>query len=242
MDKQKLKELEEDGYTIIKNVFSNEEIADFREAAKEYFDNNPYLHWGNNDTEIKSKILPGWCDNEFLNKVKGKKLSQIASLPSDKRIVSLLNYFFKGEEWIFMNESDLHENVNTPEWHSDSINQVTDFEKEKILKTCILLQDHLDDETGLWMKPKTHLRTDWRDRGRECNDLPSKSINSEAGDIVLFNQYAIHKGQDGNPSYYERYKRNRYFMTLSFGINNEYTKTQMEHTRARQLDQQKDMT
>ena len=166
----------------------------------------------------------------------------MVTLPKSKRVVSLLDYFFEGAEWVFMNESDLHENVNTPNWHCDSINHVTDFENEKILKICILLQEHLDNETGLWMKPGTHLRAEWRERGMDCADLPSVPVNNKKGDVILFNQNTIHKGQDGNPSYYERYGKNRYFITLSFGANNKYTAAQMEVTKSRQLQQQSEMT
>ena len=50
MDEQKLKEVQENGYTVIENLFSEKEIDSFRVAAKEHFDNNPYLHWGYHDT------------------------------------------------------------------------------------------------------------------------------------------------------------------------------------------------
>ena len=35
----------ENGYIVIRDVFTEEEVEDYREIIANYFDNYPYLHW-----------------------------------------------------------------------------------------------------------------------------------------------------------------------------------------------------
>jgi ectoine hydroxylase-related dioxygenase (phytanoyl-CoA dioxygenase family) len=242
----------ENGYIVIRDVFTEEEVEDYREIIANYFDNYPYLHWMDNRTDAESKMFSGWATSPKLREPGLEKLLGMSSLKDDPRTLKWVSNFFDNKGFVFMEESDLHENVNTPVWHRDTVSPTSNLEDNKIIKVCLLFQDHLDEETGLWMKPQSHLDSAWKNRGLDYNaewadkesvrdDLSGVCVNSRKTDVVIFNQRTIHKGHDGYPSYAKRYNRNRYFITFSYGLDNEYTKAQIAVTAARQTKQQSQM-
>ena len=109
---------------MFKNVFSKEEIKNFRDVFGNFFNTQASLHWTHNATDVAGKMFPGWVGSPYL--------LETSKLAEDDRITDKLDTFYDGKSWIFMGHSDLHQNINTPVWHRDSVNLVTDFENNEM--------------------------------------------------------------------------------------------------------------
>ena len=218
-------ELEEKGFFTVKNFFKNEEIDNFRNLCNQYFQNNKYYrgHGG--------CIVPGWSGIT-------PELKEMNFLHEDQRILDVVESVM-GSDYIFAQHSDLHQNKASA-WHTDT----KDYERGGgiwpnwdddyfIIKVSVLLQDHIDNDFGLWVRPKTHKNI--------MTEFPMP-IHSSRNDLIVFDQKIMHRGMKDSVTYKNLYKQDRYLITYGYGLDNEKTHTHMKGCVKRQNQQRDKMT
>ena len=223
--------INENGYSVIKNVLTTSEIENFRVSLDNYFDTKKSLYVDNNSQG--SKILPGWSGIT-------PELSQLNFLHTDERITSIISDVFQKRDFRFLGHSDLHQNKVSP-WHRDIVDMkrggcdLNIWTKECfIIKVCFLLQDHIDNDSGLWFRPKTH-----KEEGSKTEAIHAYT---KAVDMIVFDQRIWHKGQDTKPKYRAKYNQNRYLITFGYGLNNNpYSDFHEKGANTRQKRQRENM-
>lgn len=213
------------GILVVPDILTNEQVSHYRVSLDSYLNFNASYKECNN-----SKILPGFAGNT-------PELGTLNSLHLNKDINSYLkNDIFGNNKFIYANHSDLHQNKTTS-WHRDVYdylmkdrgagNQKDLWSNEcHIIKVCFLLQDHINNEYGLWFQPGTH-----NSETEESNPI---HLKTKATDMIIFNQRILHSGQTKEPKYHEVYNKNRYLITYAYGLDNIHTKI---HSKGAQLRQ-----
>jgi hypothetical protein len=198
-----------DGYTTIKNFLDQDQVEDFRNTIDSYLQHNKsYNETGD------SKILPGFAGNT-------PELKSLNVLHRDHTLMRILGNVFQTDDFIFLEHSDLHQNKTTG-WHRDTKDyerggghpQDTWADDYFIVKACLLLQDHTDNQYGLWFKPGTH---------RLGVDSREIHANTQSTDLIIFDQRILHRGQVNTVPYHKLYNKNRYLITYGYGLNNKHS-------------------
>ena len=225
LDQDQYSKLKEDGYIIIKNFYSSKEILYMRQII---------LH---NMKVRKNMFITGHNSGskpDFLRDPNFKNLLPLLKLNTIHHIMKQI--FNTPFHLCSHNDIGLNRIVN---WHKDTLNnqykvyQKTDIwsqqegENHEIYKFLIYLQDHSNNNDGLQLIEKSHLNPiiDLADRNK-------KYINSNLGDVVIFDQRITHRGSSS-----ENYNYDRILISLGFGKNNIFTKEFEEGTIRRQNDQ-----
>lgn len=214
------------GFLIIPNVLSPNQVDEFRSRL----DN--YLSKTNTFTEGEdSRIIPGFAG-------KCPELGLLNSLHFSDVVNSVLRKeIFIEEDYVYADHSDLHQNKTTG-WHRDTYDYLLQdrgagtykglwSEDCHIVKVCFLLQDHMDNDYGLWFKPGTHRS--------EIEGSPIIA-KTKSTDMIIFDQRILHAGQTQHPRYHQKFNKNRYLITYAYGLNNEHTKI---HTKGAKLRQER---
>lgn len=200
---------EKNGFFVAESFFDEDEINVYREIVENFY----------NARKIKNiaggKCVPGWVG-------KFEELKKLSDIVSDTRISKLLtNVVFGSRKWRFLGHSDLHQD-KISRWHRDDqdlkrgINQkyknlsIKDSEC-LIVKMCFFLQDHHNNEHGLWMQPNSQLKK-----------TKEEYIASKKTDVIVFDQRLAHRGQMSQ--YRKKTGKHRYLITLAFGLDNEHGK------------------
>ena len=167
----------ENGYLIIRSIFTQDEVMRIKQIALSYFadESNHYVYHN------CGKVLPNFFEYiPELRTVMNQKIIDIS-----KELIGDVKYLY---------HSDLHYNMFN-NWHRDlSNNYIDNFESEEIFKKAqiykvgIYLQDHQENNQGLSLIPKSHTIFDENKFG------DSIDIHSNIGDIIIFDQRIMHKG------------------------------------------------
>lgn len=218
---------QKDGFTIVHNFLSVEQVESYRNMLDSYLQNNKsYKELGD------SKIIPGFANNT-------PELKSLNILHKNPALNAVIKNIFKTDNFIFLDHSDLHQNKTTG-WHRDT----KDYERGGgrrqdswaddyfIVKACLLLQDHVDNQYGLWFKP-----------GTQKYGIDSKEIHldSKSTDLIIFDQRILHRGQINCPPYDKVYGKNRYLITYGYGLNNKHSQLHRLGATRRQNEQRKKM-
>lgn len=173
-------EVKENGYAIIPQAFSTEEIATLRSSLSSYFTTGDYLY-----------MHGGKARPDFLNCEELSSLSWI--LGNDKILAVLKNLV--GQDILYCHHSDAQMNV-TNSWHKDHCSvveadpwaQSNDDEEYGVYKVALYLQDYSDgDNYALRVRKGSHMSSEL-DHG-EVVDLCTKP-----GDAILFDCRLTHMG------------------------------------------------
>lgn len=211
------------GYTIIPNFLTQEQVLLYRQLLDNYLSNNNSYQ----ESSI-SKIIPGFAGRT-------PELNELNNLHQNQDLLNIVKYIFQNQEFIFLDHSDLHQNKTTG-WHRDT----NDYKRGggnnndiwlddcNIIKISFLLQDHIDNQYGLWFQPGTHKQ--------DINITPIYA-NTKSTDMILFDQRILHSGQFIKPLYHEVYKQNRYLITYGFGLKNNHSYIHMKGSSQRQNQQ-----
>ena len=200
---------QKNGYTIIHNFLRIDQVEDYRNTLDSYLQNNKsYNETGN------SKILPGFAGVT-------PELQGLNRLHVDHMLKRMLGRVFQTDDFIFLDHSDLHQNKTTG-WHRDTKDyergggnpQDTWADDYFIVKACLLLQDHTDNQYGLWFKPGTN---------KQGVDSKEIHLHSKCTDLIIFDQRILHRGQVNCPPYDKVYGKNRYLITYGYGLNNKHS-------------------
>lgn len=219
------KEVQEKGFCVLKGFFTSKAIERYRSLCEKYFkENKSYKGHG-------GKIVPGWAGST-------PTLEELNHLHENKEIVDVSRKIL-GNNSIFIEHSDLHQNKSSG-WHTDT----KDYERGGgslpnwnenffVIKISVLLQDHLDNNLGLWVKPKSH---------RNIMTQKPIPLNTNKEDLIIFDQKILHKGMDNPEAYRRIYQKNRYLITLGYGLDNSETHIHIRGCKKRQEQQRKKMT
>ena len=213
------KELEQNGFLIIKGVFDDEEINFMRDESMKYFNS------GGGFSNDGGKAKPDWIKESSLMHLKEK----VEEKNFSKMISELI-----GEPVEFVSHNDLHLNRSVG-WHKDRLNNdARAFEKNnpwsevdgqtmKIYKVNVYLQDHSQNNDALIVNAGSH-KTERDTVNNVCVIQPSR------GDIVVFDQRITHRG-----FYSGGY--DRLLICMGYGVNNIFFEQFKQGTEYRQNKQ-----
>ena len=108
-----------------------------------------------------------------------------------------------------------------------------------VINVCFLLQDHSDNEHGLWFKPCSNRQEFYSNKQEFCEQ--EICVHSNSTDLIVFDQRVEHRGQRPENTYFEKYKKHRYLVTMGYGVDNFYTKQHIAGTVYRQNQQRASM-
>ncbi|MHA2217308.1 MAG: hypothetical protein ACXACY_15320 [Candidatus Hodarchaeales archaeon] len=204
------------GYIIIKNVFSDQEIEHIRSTCHEY------LFSGNGFETDGGLSKPDWVNDN--------RLKEIKQLIFNKNIEKIIQKdIFREVE--FLGHCDVQVNRSVG-WHKDRLNnEARKFEKTNpwikvndetmmIYKSFIYLQDHEDNDDCLKVILGSH----------ETENLKSgtvKQIRMRKNDLLIVDVRMTHSAQ-WSGGY------NRFLVSLSFGVNNIFSKEYKQGVKFRQ--------
>lgn len=175
-----------DGYTILKSVFTPEQIDRMRLLFLQQFQTNG--GFAGRIKTIRSAVVPDAFNRD----------PRIAAFVLRPEITDALRILIP-QPVHYLHHSDIHLNWSGG-WHRDSIDKPSyyDFVKADIwdpalrddytvYKVAIYLQDHRFNSEGFHAVPASHLiRT-----AERPNEV---TINSTVGDVIIFDTRVIHRG------------------------------------------------
>jgi ectoine hydroxylase-related dioxygenase (phytanoyl-CoA dioxygenase family) len=214
------KELNENGYFILKNVFSENEINTFRNEVNNYINNNKTIKNANGIT------IPDF--------IKYSEFKNTKNIMNNKIINNILKEIFD-DDYRFCSHNDIGIN-RVVGWHKDKLNgEYANYEtvniwsehnneKHEIVKILIYLQDHSTNNDSLKLVPKSHL-----DNNINTNNFIQ--LNPSLGDVIIFDQRITHRGMD------KQCNKQRILVSFGFGKNNIFTDNFEKGTIMRQNKQ-----
>tara|TARA_Y100001938_G_scaffold12197_1_gene15128 strand:+ start:15281 stop:15964 length:684 start_codon:yes stop_codon:yes gene_type:complete len=221
--------IKDNGYAIIKNVLTDEEVMEYRDLLDSHF--STAKTWKRENRPYSGNYIPGWAGIT-------PELGRLNMLHKDERIISILTNIFNGRDFRFLNHSDLHQDVST-DWHRDANDLKRggydgSLWKEGcfIVKVCFLLQDHTKGGHGLCFRPRTHLKG---------ISSPPIHADSASTDLIVFDQRIMHKGQDAAPFYHTVFNNHRYFLSFGYGLDNDFSSMHAKGCTRRQDEQRRYM-
>ncbi|MEP5611122.1 MAG: hypothetical protein ABJP45_02675 [Cyclobacteriaceae bacterium] len=193
LEREQVEALQRDGFLLVKNVFSEEEVRKVKELASNYCSINDYRKSPRGD----AMSLDGMAD--FL---------------MDDRFISIAKDIL-GDEVIYFGDSALHCKPNQRIFHKDSRSDFSDPSKSDypIYRMGIFFQDHKDHSGGIKFRVGSHKKVILTPRfvvnllksgGKILlGQLSFKTLlnfggivnaRSEIGDVVIWNLRTDHSG------------------------------------------------
>lgn len=219
------KQIKEEGYTILKNVFTEEDIEVYRNEIESYIKNNKTI-----------KNSGGITIPDF---IKNKNFKSIKGIINNSKIRRALSEIFEGEDYRFCSHNDIGVD-RIVGWHKDKLNneyakfetvniwEKYEGEEHEIVKVLIYLQEHQFNNDGLQVVPKSHKESRIKVKGK-------RHVKTGLGDVVVFDQRITHRGMESNTI------KGRMLISFGFGKNNIFTDNFEEGTIERQTAQIKPM-
>jgi len=213
--------IQKEGYIIIKNIFTREELAKCNKEIINYI-----------KTKKTLKNSGGITIPDF---IKRKELKQTAELKNNKKIHDTLQDIFRGDDYRFCSYNDIGIN-RVVGWHKDKLNgEVSKYEtvniwsenkgeKHEIVKVLIYLESHDNNNDGLKLVPRSHLTAKITSQG-------FIQLNPQVGDVIIFDQRITHRGME------KQVKYPRILVSFGFGKNNIFTDNFEKGTIIRQNKQ-----
>jgi hypothetical protein len=178
IDKQ---QFEQDGYLVVKNAFTPEEIKQLREEAYRQYeiDKQKKLDFTIPNFKTKAKYNRG----DLLS----KELLRHALL--DDRILKIARTILGSDDLIYFGDSSYQIGTGLRGFHRDNIDRTDlngpDWKGEyTLVRLGIYLQDHKNYSGGLKIKLGTHKNADGK----------PVFVDSEIGDIAIWSLKTIHSG------------------------------------------------
>jgi hypothetical protein len=231
-----LTQFDQEGYTIIDNVFSESFINELRKRV---------LALRNEGTQFGPRPLravdPGITIPDFMARSEFAFMHRLPSTPALKHV---LNQVFRGADYRFCSHNDIGID-RIVGWHKDRLNdEYSHYQSlplwaspqvdggHLIVKALIYLQDHTHDDDAMTIVPGSF-------RDPVIRTELARTIHPRKGSVVIFEQRSTHRGRGVVKGLLSRLAQQdeRVLVSLGYGLNNAYT-TQFEHgTRARQANQ-----
>jgi ectoine hydroxylase-related dioxygenase (phytanoyl-CoA dioxygenase family) len=214
-----------DGYCIIKNVFSKEDVEQFTNVVMNYVKDNKTIKNGGGIT------IPDF--------IKMPQLKTVADIRNNKTINNVLHEIFNGNNYRFCSHNDIGINRMVG-WHKDKLNgnyakyetvdiwsKVND-ETHEIVKVLLYLEDHSNNNDALKVIPGSHL-------SRKIDPTNVNQLKPSIGDVIIFDQRISHRGMD------KQVPHTRILLSFGFGKNNIFTDNFEKGTIKRQHEQNKSL-
>ena len=214
-----------EGYFIIKNLFSPEEITSFRDEIVEY------------QTKFESRLLKNAGGVSIPDFVEIPGLVKTAAIRHHPKLAPLLEKVFSGKDYRFCRHNDIGIN-RLVGWHKDKLNgdyakyqshniwESFEEESHEIVKVLVYLQDHSNNEDGLKVVPGSHLEPEIEEKGAIL-------LRPTLGDAIVFDQRITHRGME------RQVNDKRILVSFGFGKNNIFTDEFEKGTVLRQNKQNK---
>jgi hypothetical protein len=237
-----LEDLRTNGFIVVKDVLSSDEVEQLRRATIDFFtnENNPIIY-----------IFSGKTKSNAMSAIPGLRF--LLKHPKVSRLMKDIC----GEQVHYAHHSDAHYNMLSG-WHKDNYGDddwATGPEGEKYgaYKMAFYLQDHTNNNYGLTIRKGSHL-------SRELNKGDVMDLHSKPGDAVIFDMRISHIGKEPdffekiikfifrNPktqaNIFERYRKmfgvpDKISVFFGFGAPNRFTQEHIDKTIARQNKQNK---
>ena len=173
---------DKDGYTLIKSVFTPEEIENIRKLVYEQFELDT-----KNGLTFQLPHLPTkarYANGDILSK---EKLRHILL---DDRILAIVKKVLGSDDIIYFGDSSYQIGKGLRGFHRDSIDRTNlngpDWQGDdySLLRVGIYLQDHKDHSGGVKMKKGTHKNADGE----------VVFVDNEIGDVGTWSYKTIHSG------------------------------------------------
>jgi ectoine hydroxylase-related dioxygenase (phytanoyl-CoA dioxygenase family) len=215
------KQIKEEGYTVLKNIFTRNDIEIYRTEIENYIKNNKTI-----------KNAGGITIPDFIKKENFKSINDIIF---NAKIREALTEIFEGEDYRFCGHNDIGVD-RVVGWHKDKLNneyakfetvniwEKHEGEEHEIVKVLIYLQEHELNDDGLQIIPKSH---------KESRIVGKKHVKTGSGDVVIFDQRITHRGMEANTI------KGRMLVSFGFGKNNIFTDNFEKGTIERQIAQNK---
>jgi hypothetical protein len=212
-----------DGYLVLKNIFSKEELLECQSEICNYIENNKAFK------KISEISIPDF--------IKSSQLEKTTKLKDNEQIHIALKDIFDGIDYRFCSHNDIGIN-RIAGWHKDKLNgAVAKYEtvniwkehngqKHEIVKVLIYLETHENNDDGLKLVPRSHLNP----KKDTSNHI---QLNPELGDVIIFDQRITHRGMERQVIY------PRILVSFGFGKNNIFTDNFEKGTIIRQNKQNK---
>tara|TARA_R110002033_G_scaffold713_1_gene6253 strand:+ start:3687 stop:4496 length:810 start_codon:yes stop_codon:yes gene_type:complete len=174
-----MESFKKNGYCIVKNVFSLEEINEFRNLAYQTLEKDKKEGKGHQEvSKIKNVFYPK-------GDIMGKPLSKL--LFSDK-ILEIAGTVL-GQKPTYFGDSTYQVGTGDRGFHRDNVDRLTNIGEDwdgdyDIIRVAVYMQDHDQYSGGLKVIEGSHIG-----RGNK-----RKFIDSKAGDVVFWNLRIFHSG------------------------------------------------
>lgn len=172
---------ERDGYLVVKNVFSEKEIAEMRNEAYEQYeiDTKKNLTFQLPNLATKARYSKG----DLLSK---EKLRHVLL---DDRILTIAKKILNTDKLVYFGDSSYQIGTGLRGFHRDCIDRTDlngpDWQGEyTLIRIGVYLQDHKNYSGGLKIKLGTHKNADGK----------PVFVDSEVGDVALWSLKTIHSG------------------------------------------------
>ncbi len=242
LTQEQLKELKINGYLIIRNVLTAQEIEQLRKVSIDFFTNesNPIIY-----------IFSGKTKSNAMNAIPGLRF-----LLKNEKIAQIMKDVC-GPDVRYAHHSDAHYNMLSG-WHKDNYGDDDwavgpEGETYHAYKMAFYLQDHSNNNYGLTVRKGSHLL-------RELNKGEVIDLHSKPGDAVVFDMRISHIGKEPDlfekilkfifrdpktqAKLFERYRKmmgipDKISVFFGFGVPNRFTQEHIDKTIARQNKQNK---
>lgn len=216
-----IKNFRENGFVLLNNLFTKDEINVFKSEVLNYNKNNKTISNSGGIT------IPDF--------IKYKEFNKTSQIRNNNKIHKVLKEIFNGDNYRFCSHNDIGVN-RIVGWHKDKLNGVyskyetvdiwseVNGEKHEIVKVLIYLQDHSNDNDALKIVPKSHLV-------KNINTKGFIQLKPSIGDVLIFDQRITHRGMD------KQVKGIRILVSFGFGKNNIFTDNFEKGTITRQNKQ-----
>jgi len=176
------KELYNNGFVVVKNVYSEEQISNMRQSSLAFFSE------GGGFKNAGGHAKPDW--------IKEDSLSELLHEYNMDKMQTLVSEYV-GEEVFFIGHNDLHLNRSVG-WHRDQLNgearkfqihspwDTVEDQEMKIYKVNLYLQDHSNNNDALVVRKGSH-KFESLQRGIV------EQIRLGLGDLIIFDQRLSHK-------------------------------------------------
>jgi hypothetical protein len=175
------KEFDNNGYALVKNVFSEKEIATLRKQVYEQYelDVQKKLDFKITNYQTQAKYVKG----DLLSKEK------LYTVLLDDRILNIARTVLNSREIVYFGDSSYQIGTGLRGFHRDCIDRTDltapDWQSEyPLIRVGIYLQNHKNYSGGLKVKKGSHLHADGK----------SVFIDSEIGDVATWSLKTIHSG------------------------------------------------
>lgn len=203
---QQVKQLREEGYTIVRQAISPEHVLRYKNLIIDYFKD------GQNLCHHTTSSTPQTIKSDAINDPHFKELVEVYG---NEKMLSILKEVSQ-DKLMWVHHSDIHMNyADAKGYHSDNQlrhiaggNYSGNFlhQEYRVYRIATYFQDHYDNDGGFYVMPGSHLNSSLNEE---------RYLKTKAGDAIIFDCTLQHKGGT--------YKDDRFAFFTALGLDNQYS-------------------